>query len=193
MIKEAQIDLSIIVPVYKGKEYLDNLMSSVCSLQKQAEQYEYTLELLLIDDGSPDDSGNECQRLAEMYKFVSVYKKENSGIADTRNFGLRHARGEYICFMDQDDAIVPEVCIKAIKKIKEENADCCLWSSNHRFEDGTQRENVRIPEERVHEEKEIRQALLDQYLQKEEEEKIFHIPGYVWSGLYSRKFLEENC
>ena len=190
MASRIKTDLSIIVPVYKGKEYLSSLISSVCALKNQADDSK--IELLLIDDGSPDGSASECQRIADMYRFVSAYEKENGGIADTRNFGLRHARGEYVCFMDQDDAIVPKVCIKAMKKIKEEQADGCLWSSNHRFEDGTQRENVRILEERVYDKKEIRQALLDQYLQKDEKEKLFHIPGYVWSGIYSKKFLEEN-
>ena len=70
---------------------------------------------------------------------------------------------------------------RALKKLKETGADCCLWSSNHRFPDGSQSENVRIVEEAVYERNELRQALLDQYLQKDEEEKVFHIPGYTRS------------
>ena len=81
---------------------------------------------------------------------------------------------------------------RALKKLKETGADCCLWSSNHRFPDGSQSENVRIVEEAVYERNELRQALLDQYLQKDEEEKVFHIPGYVWSGIYNLKFLTMN-
>lgn len=188
--KERRVDLSIIVPVYKGKEYLNNLMGSVCVLQAQAG--EYMVELLLIDDGSPDGSGAECRQLSEKYRFVSAYEKENGGIADTRNFGLRHAKGEYVCFMDQDDTIVPETCIRALKKIRAEKADCCLWSSNHLYADGKQEENVRFSKEAVYCEEELRQALLDQYLQKEEEDKLFHIPGYVWSGVYDKKFLKDN-
>lgn len=190
MIRERQLALSIIVPVYKGKEYLDNLMKAVCRLQSGGEPD--TMEILLIDDGSPDGSGAECRRLSGVYEFVSAFEKENGGIADTRNFGLRHARGEFVCFMDQDDAIVPETVLKALKKIREEKADCCLWSSNHLYKDGCQSENVRFSGEAVYGKEQIRQALLEQYLQKNEEEKLFHIPGYVWSGIYRKKFLEEN-
>lgn len=185
-------DISIIVPVYNGERYLSNLMKAVYDLHTQATKKRIGIELILINDGSLDNSGIECKKLEDKYEFVFLYEKQNSGIADTRNFGLQHAQGEYVLFIDQDDIFVPDVCLHAFKKLKETGADCCLWSSNHIFPDGRQTMNVRIPKESIYIQHEIRQALLEQYLQKEENERIFHIPGYVWSGLYTLNFLKTN-
>ena len=94
--------LSIIMPIYNGAQYLENTVHSILISS-------YTnLELLLIDDGSTDASLSVCEALASSDARIKVYHKANSGIADTRNYGLNHATGDYISFCDQDDEVSEE-------------------------------------------------------------------------------------
>jgi len=91
--------ISVIVPVYKVEEYLKKCVESI---QKQT--YE-NLEILLIDDGSPDNSGKICDEYAKKDKRIKVIHKENGGLSDARNAGIDVATGEYITFVDSDDFI----------------------------------------------------------------------------------------
>ena len=183
---ETDIRLSIIIPIYNGEKYLDRLGASIRKFSTGQ------VEILLIDDGSLDKSLEKCRKFVEIWPFVKVFSKENGGIADTRNYGMKQARGTYLCFMDQDDEIVMEICMKALEKAEKTQADACLWSSERAFENGTKAKNVTFQQERLYDETEIRGALLAQYLRKEPSEKIFHIPGYVWSGLYRNEFLRNH-
>lgn len=91
--------VSIIIPVYNVSEYLEKCIESVLN-----QTYE-NLEIVLIDDGSIDDSLEICERYARKDKRIKVFHKNNSGLSDTRNFGLSVIRGEYVCFVDSDDYI----------------------------------------------------------------------------------------
>ena len=102
--------VSIIIPVYNVEKYLSN---SVNSILKQ--QYN-NIEILLVDDGSTDNSGKICNQLSKKDERIKVFHKKNGGLSDARNFGLKHSRGEYICFMDSDDTI-PTYSIKLLMNI----------------------------------------------------------------------------
>lgn len=88
---------SIIVPVYNVEKYLGRCIDS---LLKQTFD---NIEILLIDDGSKDASGEICEFYGEKFKNITVYHKENGGLASARNEGLRHVKGQYISFIDSDD------------------------------------------------------------------------------------------
>ena len=91
--------ISIIVPVYKVEKYLEKCVKSIL---KQT----YTnLEIILVDDGSPDKCGQLCDELAKTDDRIKVFHKENGGLSDARNFGVERANGEYIGFVDSDDYI----------------------------------------------------------------------------------------
>lgn len=90
---------SIIVPVYNIKNYLNKCVESLLD-QKDVEY-----EILLIDDGSADGSGQVCDELANQYEIVSAYHKENGGLSDARNYGIDKARGDYLVFVDGDDYV----------------------------------------------------------------------------------------
>ena len=93
--------VSIIVPVYNAAETLNRCIESVL-------KQEYTdFELLLVDDGSTDDSGAICDRYAAKDKRIRVFHKGNSGVSDSRNLALNQARGVYLQFLDSDDWITP--------------------------------------------------------------------------------------
>ena len=93
--------VSIIVPVYNAENTLSRCVDSIL-------HQEYTdFELLLVDDGSLDSSGAICDRYASLDSRVHVIHKENSGVSDSRNMALDHARGTYLQFLDSDDWITP--------------------------------------------------------------------------------------
>ena len=93
--------LSIIIPVYKTQDTLDRCLQSV--LQQSFTDY----EIILIDDESPDDCPKLCDEYAQKDEKIQVFHKKNGGLSDARNFGIRQAKGEYITFIDSDDAIAP--------------------------------------------------------------------------------------
>ena len=95
--------ISVIVPVYKTQQYLDRCVSSI-----RNQTYE-NLEIILVDDGSPDRSGEMCDALALEDSRIRVVHKENGGLASARNAGIDAMTGEYAAFVDSDDDIAPEM------------------------------------------------------------------------------------
>ena len=93
---------TVIVPVYKAEAYLEDSISSVLG------QTFGDFELWLIDDGSPDGSGRICDQIAQRDPRVHVHHQTNQGPSSARNYGLEHARGKYVCFMDADDRVKPD-------------------------------------------------------------------------------------
>ena len=104
--------ISIIVPVYNVKDYLHYAMESLFR------QTYKNFEVILVNDGSTDDSGNLCEHYAENYENVHVFHKENSGLSDARNFGVKKASSEWIFFIDPDDYIEKDT-LELIVKIHE--------------------------------------------------------------------------
>lgn len=89
--------VSIIVPVYNAEKYLSRCVDSILS------QTMKDFELLLIDDGSQDESGRICDEYSEKDARVRVFHKPNGGVSSARNLGIDHAKGKYIIFIDSDD------------------------------------------------------------------------------------------
>ena len=97
--------LSVIVPVYGTEKYIDVCLSSALKAVKGIDA-----EIIIVNDGTKDRAGELAQRYVAEHPDVMVYlEKENSGLADTKNYGLKYARGEYITFLDSDDYIEPEI------------------------------------------------------------------------------------
>lgn len=94
--------LSIIIPVYKTQDTLDRCLQSI--LQQSFTDY----EIILIDDESPDDCPKLCDDYAKKYSNILVIHKKNGGLSDARNTGIKQAKGEYLTFIDSDDAITPD-------------------------------------------------------------------------------------
>lgn len=94
--------ISVIVPVYKVEQYLSRCVDSLLS------QTFRDFELILVDDGSPDNCGAICDDYAQKYDFITVIHKKNGGLSDARNYGIDIARGEYLSFVDADDWVAPE-------------------------------------------------------------------------------------
>lgn len=91
--------ISIVVPVYNVEQYLNECVKSII------DQTYKNIEIILVDDGSKDSSGSICDEYAKIDSRISVIHKENGGLSDARNAGLRNAHGEYVLFVDSDDYI----------------------------------------------------------------------------------------
>ena len=89
--------VSIIVPIYRVEQYLDRCIESIIN------QTYKNIEIILVDDGSPDNCGRMCDKWAKKDDRIKVIHKENGGLSDARNVGLKEATGQYIAFVDSDD------------------------------------------------------------------------------------------
>lgn len=94
---ENQILISVIIPVYNVENYLTRCL---CSILKQSYG---NIEVILVDDGSTDSSGDICDKFAASDKRIKVYHKINGGVSSARNLGIKKVTGDYICFVDSDD------------------------------------------------------------------------------------------
>lgn len=109
--------ISVIVPVYKVEPYL------YCCVDSIVKQTYTNLEIILVDDGSPDACGSMCDIWAEKDSRIQVIHKENGGLSDARNAGIALATGEYICFVDSDDWLEPEFLSVLYQRIIDTGAD----------------------------------------------------------------------
>ena len=109
--------LSIIVPVYRAEHYISTCITSILA------QTNGDFELILIDDGSPDRSGQICDSWAERDNRIQVIHKKNGGVSSARNAGLAAAKGQYILFVDSDDYVEPEYASSMLTAAKE-NPNC---------------------------------------------------------------------
>lgn len=109
--------LSVIVPVYKVEKYLNRCIDSIIN------QTYKNLEIILVDDGSPDDSGRLCDEIAFQDDRIKVIHKKNGGLSSARNTGIEAAKGDYITFVDSDDWISLDIYKKCIDAVNEFDSD----------------------------------------------------------------------
>lgn len=111
--------LSIIVPIYNVEQYLHKCIDSL--LQQDIAPTDY--EILLIDDGSTDNSAQIADYYAEQHENIHVVHQNNAGLSDARNVGIDKAKGDFVMFVDSDDFLEPCVLGTLIKKMKDDNLD----------------------------------------------------------------------
>ena len=109
--------ISVIVPVYKVEKYLKRCVDSIL-----AQTYP-CLEVILVDDGSPDGCPAICDEYAREDRRVRVIHKENGGLSDARNAGIDAAKGKFLGFVDSDDYVHPRFYELLLQALKEEGAD----------------------------------------------------------------------
>lgn len=109
--------ISVIVPIYKVEKFLDECVQSIVN------QTYKKLQIILVDDGSPDCCGKLCENWAKIDRRITVIHKENGGLSDARNAGLAVATGDYIAFVDSDDWIEPQMYEIMLSTLKKEKAD----------------------------------------------------------------------
>lgn len=120
--------ISVIVPIYKiKKEYLCKCIESICN------QTYRKIEIILVDDGSPDECGMICEQYAKNDNRIIVIHQINQGVSKARNAGLSRASGNWIIFVDADDWIEPNMCERAIEEANLEKVDMVVWNTYFNF------------------------------------------------------------
>ena len=122
--------VSIIVPVYKVEQYLDKCVESLT-----AQTYR-DLEIILVDDGSPDRCPELCDRWARRDPRVRVIHQENRGVSAARNTGLDAATGDYLMFVDPDDYLPKNAAEVLVERIFSDGSDLAFGRMTHSYEDG---------------------------------------------------------
>ena len=133
------IDISVIIPIYNVEGFLEECLESI--LCQTIEQNR--IEVILVDDGSTDDSGTIASNYAEKYDNFTCIHKENGGLSSARNAGLKKAEGRYIVFLDSDDSLKPHALERLWLEAVQNNADLILFGAeNFKESGGTGREII---------------------------------------------------
>lgn len=175
--------VSIIVPVYKAERYLAGCIESI--LQQTYGDF----ELLLIVDGSPDNSAQICRQYEKQDSRIRVIEKENEGVAATRNLGISLAKGDYVAFVDSDDTITEDYLEKLLTAAVESNAQFAICGICQQTKEGILpfTEGMLLPYSRD------KDDLYDRHIRG-----LFRIDrapyfmGTVCRSVISRKCLEDN-
>ena len=122
--------ISVIIPIYNVADYLPKCIESVIN------QTYKKLEIILVDDGSPDRCPEICDEYAKKDKRIKVIHKKNGGLSDARNAGLEIAKGEYISFIDSDDYINEHMYENMLSAIENVDADLCICGYDRVNDDG---------------------------------------------------------
>ena len=168
--------ISVIVPVYNAARYLPRCMDSILT------QTHRRLEVILINDGSTDESGAVCDDYAARDKRVTVLHQENGGVSSARNAGLDKAKGDYIGFVDSDDEAMPELFEKLLGAIKKHNKQIAVCGHVRFHVEGPveTRKQIEIPKNLS-----VEDAL--EYLLSNK-----HYEGFLWNKLFDNRLINEN-
>ena len=159
--------ISVIVPIYNVEKYLNRCVDSIIN------QTYKNLEIILVDDGSPDNCGKICDEYAKKDKRIKVIHKKNGGLSDARNAGIDLAKGKYIGFVDSDDYIEKDMYSYLYNLVLENNAQIsiCNWyevNENERID-----KNIKFNDFTIGKDRAIEMLIQD---------KI--IKNYAWNKLY---------
>lgn len=171
--------VSIIMPVYNSEKYVNNTILTILR------QTYHNFELLLINDGSTDQSGTICDNWAVQDSRVRVFHKSNGGICSARNLGLKHAKGKYIAFCDNDDEYANSLLEDNIKIALNGNYDVVRFLRKHLYLINDKIVNTSVIS--IDNALSINSSnILENYF-----EVYRLLIGGVWNGLYKRQFLEK--
>ena len=175
--------ISVIIPVYKVEPYLRQCLDSVVT------QMYHNLEIIIIDDGSPDSCGMICDEYAQRDGRIQVIHKENGGLCAARNDGINHSTGEWLTFVDSDDWIDPEYYGKMVDSLKDDTVDIAC-SRGHVIEDPIKSVEMHAFEgPAVFEDSESRNYLFNKTLVPNTKDGFAISAGTVWDKFFRRSFV----
>lgn len=134
--------ISVIVPVYNTKEYLERCVNSLLTQTYQ------DMEIILVDDGSTDGSGEICDRFAEREERIRAFHKENGGSSSARNLGIDNAKGDYIGFVDSDDYVDADMYERLYDAVCEYHVYAAQIGRDETDADGNVLPDICVPPER---------------------------------------------
>lgn len=174
------VKVSIIMPVYNSEKYLRNTLNSIVN------QSLNDFELICIDDGSSDDSLNILNDYSERDSRIRIITQKNSGSGAARNRGLEVSRGDYVCFIDSDDEISPDLLDLTYKNAVSNDSDLVLFKISNIQKDKKTFVTPELPYELVFPNADFDNFTFDCFDVKE---YIFKLHYGPWSKVYKREFL----
>lgn len=169
------------MPVYNVESYLEGCVESLVNQEKMKDQ----LEILLIDDGSVDNSGKLCDKMKEQFSQIRVFHKQNGGLSSARNRGIENAQGEYILFVDSDDYIEEDACFRISEALKANGNADAVFFGGIQVEGEEQTSLKRISTEHIQCFDDGKAYLLEHYQQR-------NLNVEAWLYAYRRDFLAAN-
>ena len=181
--------ISIIVPVYNAEKYLEKCLNSLIN------QTYKNIEIICVNDGSPDGSINILEEFSKKDSRLKVVMQENQGLSGARNTGLKYVQGEYIAFLDSDDWLDEVTFENALKHLFANDADIVCWTYIREFATKSMRKNVFDEDvivfegEKLHEIQRRQFGLLGSELKKVENADAL---ATAWGKLYKASLILEN-
>jgi len=172
--------ISVIVPVYKAEEFLEECVDCILS------QTYTNLEIILVNDGSPDDSGKLCDMMAKKDNRIRVVHKENGGVASARNAALDVAQGEFVAFADSDDTLDKDMYEELHKRIVETGADMCVSGYKMFYGDYERIKRVPMPIEDILSPSQMWEIYLAEF------RRYYSFFSSLWNKLFTMSSLKEN-
>ena len=168
--------ITIIVPIFNSERYLDKCIQSIL-----VQSYN-NLEIILVNDGSTDNSLEICEKYASKDKRIIILNKKNGGLSDARNFGLDNSSGNYITFCDSDDTIEPDSITELYKTIKINKTTCAEMGVNFiSLNNRKEKQNPVLPENKVYTNVEFIENLLSHKSN-----------SAVWNKLFEKSIINTN-
>lgn len=173
------IFISVIVPIYKVEPYIRKCLDSIVNQSYQE------LEILLIDDGSPDSCGAICDEYAQKDERIIVIHKKNGGISSARNAALDIATGEYVMFVDSDDWVESNFCETALRIALDNHVQIATFGYNNIFL-GENNHIQRIQERHTNSPRYVNSSTAIRHI-IEKDDVIFN---FAWNKIYKRSLFE---
>lgn len=174
--------VSVVIPIYNVEKYLDRCISSV------VDQTYRNLEIILVDDGSPDRCPGMCDQWADKDGRIRVIHKENAGLGMARNSGLEAASGKYIFFFDSDDYVELSTVEICVRHAEEHSADTVLFGRRDVYEDGRQGKAIHAEKLQVFRGAQVQNRLLPGLYTY-----AFGVGVSAWGKMYQREMFTANA
>lgn len=167
-----KMTISVIIPVFNGEKTIGRCIESVIG------QTYTDWELIIVDDGSKDETLNVCERYKNKDTRVHVISQSNKGVSAARNLGLNKAKGSYILFIDADDYVELQMFEVFISELQEKRYDVICFGLSKQYENGTI----------------IKHEKIEEIKDKDKKYSCYSSQtfGYVWNKLYKKKIIDEN-
>ena len=173
--------VTVIIPVYNVESYLAKCLDSVVNQTYQ------NLQIILVNDGTKDNSLEICEQYAHSDSRITIINKENGGLSSARNKGLEYAEGVYCYFLDSDDYIELDLIEKAARKMTEENADMVIFGMKRFREDSDETESFELGDRTymLSSPKQRFEFIAREYYQ-------YNVAYEVWNKLYKLDIIKKN-
>lgn len=166
--------VSIIVPIYNVERYINRCIDSIIN------QTYKNIEIILVDDESPDNCGKICDNYAKKNEKIKTYHKKNGGLSDARNYGLKFATGKYIAYVDSDDWIEPNMIEILVNNLEKSQADIAMCGTKVVNEDSIFY-NKWYDEDKILNKNEGLTALLENRI----------ITSHAWNKIYKKEIIQK--